>query len=226
MQEMDQTGVTWAGYAQSMPYPGDIVSSGDYAVDQLPFANFSYVYNNTPAYLQTHLLPLTQLGPDLQNPSTAPQFAWLAANEANNMEGPINTPSGALNFLGSQLTTHQYNVAAGDQFVQQQVSTIQSSPTWTDPTQKDVIIITWDEDYNNLSLGIGNQGNNVPMIVIPNQGAVTLGGMQSGHFTTNSYYNQYSLMATLEDALSPTPGALAPLTFNDMYAQPMNDFWS
>ena len=92
MQEMDQTGVTWAGYAQSMPFPGDIVSSGDYAVDQLPFANFSYVFNNTPAYLQTHLLPLTQLGPDLQNPSTAPQFAWLAANEANNMEGPVSSP--------------------------------------------------------------------------------------------------------------------------------------
>ena len=84
---------------------------------------------------------------------------------------------------------------------------------------------TWDEDYNNLSLGIGSEGNNVPMIVVPNQGAVTLGGMQSGHFTTNSYYNQYSLMATIEDALSPTPGALAPLTYNDMYAQPMNAFW-
>jgi hypothetical protein len=118
------------------------------------------------------------LGTDLQNPSTAPHFAWLAANEANNMEGPVSTPSGALNFLGSQLTTHQYNVASGDQFVQQQVSTIQSSPTWTDPTQRDAIITTWDEDYNNLSLGIGNQGNNVPMIVIPNQGAVTLGGCE------------------------------------------------
>ncbi|MCV6970398.1 alkaline phosphatase family protein [Mycobacterium bohemicum] len=225
MQEMDQNGVSWAGYAQSMPYPGDIVSSGDYAVDQLPFANFSYVYNNSPAYLQTHLLPLSQLSTDLQNPSTAPQFAWLAANEANNMEGPINSPTAIANFVGSQLTTHQYNVSAGDQFVQQQVSTIESSPTWTDPTEKDVIIITWDEDYNNLSLGIGNQGNNVPMIVIPNQGAVT-GGMQSGHFVTNSYYDEYSLMATIEDALSPTPGALAPLTDNDMYAQPMNDFWT
>jgi hypothetical protein len=226
MQEMDQTGVTWAGYAQSMPYPGAIVSSGNYAVDQLPFANFSYVYNNTPTYLQTHLLPLTQLGPDLQNPSTFPRFTWLAANEANNMEGPVSSPSDIANFLGSQLTTHQYNVAAGNQFVQQQVSTIQNSPTWTDPTQKDAIIITWDEDYNNVSLGIGNQGNNVPMIVIPNQGAVTLGGMQSGHFIASNNYNEYGLMATIEDALSPTPGALAPLTNNDMYAQPMNEFWS
>ena len=129
-------------------------------------------------------------------------------------------------FIASEFTTHQYNVAAGDQFVQQQVSTIESSPTWNDPTQRDVIIIiTTDEDYNNFSIGIGNQGNNVPMIVVPNQGAVTAGGMQSGNFTTNPYYNQYSLMATIEDALSPTPGTLAPLTLNDLYAQPMNDFW-
>jgi hypothetical protein len=99
------------------------------------------------------------------------------------------------------------------------VTTIESSPTWNDPTQRDVIIITSDEDYNNLSLGIGNEGNNVPMIVIPNQGAVNA-GMQSGPFTTNTYYNQYSLMATIEDSLG-----LAPLTANDMYAQPMNDFW-
>ena len=49
--------------------------------------------------------------------------------------------------------------------------------------------------------------------------------MESGPFTTDAYYNEYSLMATLEDALSPTPGTLAPLTDNDMYAQPMNAFW-
>ena len=47
-----------------------------------------------------------------------------------------------------------------------------------------------------------------------------------GIFYINPLDNQYSLMATLEDALSPTPGALAPLTVNDMYAEPMNDFWT
>ncbi len=82
-----------------------------------------------------------------------------------------------------------------------------------------------DEDNNNLSLGFGNEGNNIPMIVIPNEDAVTAGGMESGPFTTDAYYNEYSLMATLEDTLSPTPGTLAPLTDNDMYAEPMNAFW-
>ncbi len=220
MQEMDQDGISWAGYAQSMPTAGDLVSSGDYSADQLPFAQFGYVYDNTPAYLQQHLLPLTQLSTDLADPSTFPGFTWIAANEDNNGEGPVDSLSGVLQFIATQLGDHQYNVAAADQFVQQEVSTIESSKTWTDPNERDVIILTTDEDNNNLSLGFGNQGNNVPMIVIPSDGAVTLGGMQSGNFTTDAYYNEYSLMATIEDALG-----LAPLTDNDMYAQPMNAFW-
>ena len=168
MQEMDQAGISWAGYAQSMPFPGDIVSSGNYAVDQLPFAEFDYVYDNTPAYLQEHLLPLTDLATNLEDPNTFPEFTWIAADEANNMEGPVDTPSGLAQFLISQFTNQQYNVAAGDQFVQQEVSAIENSPTWTDPNEKDAIIITFDEDNNNLSLGFGNEGNNVSMIVIPN----------------------------------------------------------
>jgi hypothetical protein len=140
------------------------------------------------------------------------------------MEGPVNTPAGIAQFILTQFTDHQYNVAAGDQFVQQEISAIENSPTWNDPTQKDAIILTFDEDNNNLSLGFGNDGNNVPMIVIPNGDAVTSGGMQSGHFVTNDYYNQYSLMATIEDTLGPA-GTLAPLTANDMYAPPMNAFW-
>jgi len=225
MQEMDQAGISWAGYAQGMPYPGDLTSSGNYAVDQLPFAQFSYVYDNTPAYLQEHLLPLTQLSTDLQNPSSFPEFTWIAADEANNGEGPINSLSGILHFIGGQLTNQQYNVAAADQFVQQQVSAIENSPTWDAAGQKDAIIVTSDEDNNNLSLGIGNEGNNVPMIIIPNGGAVTSGDMVSGPFTTDAYYNQYSLMATIEDALRTTSGTLPPLTANDMYATPMNAFW-
>ena len=226
MQEMDQAGISWAGYAQSMPTPGDLVSSGNYAVDELPFAQFNYVFDNTPAYLQEHLLPLTQLSTDLQNPSSFPEFTWIAADEDHNGEGPIDSLQGIGQFLYSQFTDQQYNVAAADQFVQQEVSAIESSPTWNADGEKDAIIITFDEDNNNLSLGFGNEGNNVPMIIIPNGGAESgANGMESGPFTTDAYANEYSLMATIEDALRTTPGTLAPLTDNDMYAPPMNAFW-
>ncbi|WP_436405570.1 alkaline phosphatase family protein [Mycobacterium gordonae] len=226
MQEMDGAGISWANYAQSMPYPGALVSTGEYSTFQIPAAQYSYVYNNTVAYQQQHLLPLTQLATDLQNSSTTPRFSWIVANNANDMEGPVESPLGILNFAGSQLTSHQYNIAAGDQFLQQQVSLIQSSNTWN-ANESNAIIITWDEDYNNLGLGIGNQGNHVPMIVIPNQYAVTSGGMLSGQFVTHEYYDQYSVMSTIEYALSPTAGVpFTTLTFNDMYAKPMNGFWT
>ncbi|KQH76206.1 hypothetical protein AO501_23325 [Mycobacterium gordonae] len=226
MQEMDGAGISWANYAQSMPYPGALVSSGDYSTFQIPAAQYSYVFNNTVAYQQQHLLPLTQLSTDLQNASTTPRFSWIVANNANDMEGPVDSPLGIVDFLGSQLTNHQYNVAAGDQFLQQQVSLIQNSTAWNTAGQRDAIIITWDEDFNNLGLGIGNQGNHVPMIVIPNQGAITA-GMLSGQFVTHGYGDQYSLMSTIEYALGPAPGVpLAPLTMNDKYATPLNGFWS
>jgi hypothetical protein len=221
MEEMDNAGVSWAGYAQSMPNPGDITSSGDYAVDELPFAQFSYVYGNTTEYLQQHLLPLTQLSSDLQNPSSFPEFTWIAADEDHNMEGPIDGVGGIARFLISQFTNHQYNVAAGDQFVQQEVNAIEHSATWNTQGQNDAIIITFDEDNNNLSLGFGNEGNNVPMIVIPNGGAVDNGGMLGGPFTTDAHYNEYSLAATIEDVFR-----LAPLTDNDKYATPMTAFWN
>jgi hypothetical protein len=226
MQEMDQANISWAGYAQSMPTAGDLVSSGNYSVDELPFAQFNYVFDNTPAYLQEHLLPLTQLSTDLQDPTKFPEFTWIAADEDHNGEGPIDSLQGIGQFIYSQLTDHQYNVAAADQFVQQEVSAIENSPTWTADGEKDAIIITFDEDNNNLSLGFGNEGNNVPMIIIPNGGAESgANGMEAGPFTTDEYANEYSLMATIEDALRTMPGTLAPLTDNDMYAPPMNAFW-
>jgi len=87
--------------------------------------------------------------------------------------------SGILQFAFSQLTSHQYNVAAGDQFVQSTMSTILNSTFWTssDPS---AVFLTFDEDYNNISWGIGNEGNHVVMVVIPNKGAITSAGMVAG----------------------------------------------
>jgi hypothetical protein len=94
-----------------------------------------------------------------------------------------------------------------------------NSPVWNDPTQRSAIVITFDEDYNNISLGNGNEGNHIVTVVIPSQGAVAA-GMRSGHFTADSYNNHYSLARTIEESLG-----VPPVTKNDKYAQPMNDYW-
>jgi len=218
MQEMDQQHISWVGYAQGMPAPGTIVSTGDYATDALPFLEFKYVFNNTPAYQAAHLQPLTNLATGLSDPNTAPRFAWIAADGTNNMEGPLKSPSDYARWALSQLTNHQYNVAAGDAFVQQQVQTIEASPTWNS-SQSDVIYITMDEDSNNLSLGFGNEGNHVVMIAIPNQAAIDA-GMQPGPYVVNGYGDEYGLMSTIEYNMG-----LPPLTANDTYAQPFNGLW-
>lgn len=200
---------TWAGYEQSMPTPCATASSGPYSPGELPFLAFRDIVSNT-ARCQAHVLPLAQMATDLASASTTPNFVWFAADEAHNMEGPIN-----LRFVGSELTFHQYNIKAGDQFLQQVVPTILNSPAFQ--TQRSALFITWDEDYNNLSLTIGNQGNNVSMIVIPSPNS----GMRPGHFVAVNYNNHYSLLRTIEESLQLP----SRLTNNDRFAQPMNEYW-
>ncbi len=208
---IEEAGLTWAAYQDG---------GGGYSTptDRTPFLAFSNIYDD-PARVAAHIFDLSQMGPDLTSTATAPNFVWFSADEATNMEGPISTPVDILRFAFSLLTTHQYNVAAGDAYLQETVPVILDSAVWQDPTQKSALFLTFDEDYNNISWGIGNQGNHIVMVVIPSPGAVAA-GMRGGAFTANDYYNHYSLQRTIEESLG-----LPSLTNNDKYAQPMNEYW-
>jgi Phosphoesterase family len=205
---IERAGKGWASYEQSMPSPCFTQSAGPYSPGELPFLAFHDIVSNT-ARCQAHVLPLERMATDLASTSTTPNYVWWAADENHNMEGPIN-----LEFIISLLTNHQYNIKAGDKFLADTLPTILNSPAFL--TQRTAIFITWDEDYNNLSLGIGNEGNHVPMIVIPSPNS----GMRQGHIVAASYNNHYSLLRTIEDSL-----ALPRLTNNDKFAYPMNDYW-
>jgi hypothetical protein len=45
-------------------------------------------------------------------------------------------------------------------------------------------------------------------------------GMRQGHLVAVNYNNHYSLLRTIENSLG-----LPPLTNNDKFAQPMNEYW-
>lgn len=219
VSNIDAAGKTWRGYAQSMPYPGALEPSGDYSPDQLPFAAFKGIGDN-PTYAAQHLFPLEQMALDLQSTATAPDYAWFAANEDFNGEGPVDFPWGMLKFVISQLSPgHQYNVAALDEFLSITVPVVLNSVVWNDPNEKSVLVVTFDEDNNNTSLGFGNEGNHIVTVVIPSPGAVAA-GMRGGPFLATNHYNHYSLLRMIEDALG-----LPALTNNDAYAAPMNEFW-
>ncbi|MCB0931271.1 MAG: phosphoesterase [Mycobacterium sp.] len=211
----------WRGYAQSLePGANPLVDSGDYSNDQLPFPAFKAIAGDL-AYAKAHILPLEQMAIDLSNPADAPKFAWWAANEDFNGEGPVSGISGVLRFALNQLDPrHQYNVAALDQFLSETVPVILNSATWNDVTVKSAVVVTFDEDNNNLYLGFGNEGNHIVTVVIPSPGAVAA-GMKSGSFTTSQYYDHYGLLRTIEEALG-----LPYLTANDEWAVPLNDFWT
>ena len=200
---------TWAAYQDG---------GGGYTdpQDRTPFLAFTDIYND-PA-TAAKIKDIGALAGDLNTPANVAKFNWIAGDESTNMEGPISTIPGILRWAFSQLTTHQYNVAAGDQFVQEQFSTIFNSTLWTS-NESTAIFLTFDEDFDNISLGIGNEGNHVVTVVIPNAAAIA-GGMRGGAFVASGYYNHYSLQRTIELALG-----LTNVTKNDLYAQPMDEFW-
>ncbi|SOJ56581.1 Phosphatidylinositol-3-phosphatase [Mycobacterium simulans] len=205
---IEAAGKTWAGYAQSMPAPCTRVPGVGYATDELPFLAFHNIFSDIPR-CQAHVLPLTRMATDLASVATTPNFVWWAANESYNMEG-----DNPVLFALSQIGDHQYDVTAGDTLLADTLPTILNSPAFQ--TRRCAGFITWDEDYDNLSLGIDNQGNHIPMIVIPSPNS----GMRQGHFVAPNYNNHYSLLRTVEDALQ-----LPRLTQNDRFAQPMNQYW-
>ncbi|HPY23315.1 MAG TPA: alkaline phosphatase family protein [Mycobacterium sp.] len=218
VSNIEDAGKTWSGYAQSMPAPGTLEPVGDYSPEELPFYAFSSIAND-PARAAL-VKPLEQMAIDFASPETAPNFAWFAANEDFNGEGPVDFPWGMLKFAIGQLEpTHPYNVPALDQFLSETVPVVINSATWNDPTRKSALFVTFDEDNNNTSLGIGNDDNHIVMVVIPSPGAVAA-GMRGGPFVVSTYYNHYSLLRTIEDSLG-----LPRLTNNDTYANPMSEFW-
>ncbi len=216
---IDRAGKTWAAYAQSMPVGQPLVSSGDYSTDQTPWPAFAGIGDNQ-AYAAEHIFTLDQMAVDLQSEATTPDFVWFAPNEDSNGEGPVDGLSGVAHFLLGQIDPrHQYNVPALDEFLQQNVPTVLNSEAWA--TTKSVLIVTFDEDNNNITLGIGNEGNHVVTVVIPSPLAVSEGGMRGGAFVVTDRYDHYSTLRTIEDALG-----LPTMTNNDKYATPLNGFWT
>ena len=210
--EAPNTDKTWAGYMEG---------GGGYSTptDRLPFLAFTDIYDD-PERVATHLFDISQLEQDLADPDTAPNFVWFAADDETNMEGPTDFPVGIFHWaVGFLSPAHQYNVKAGDEWLQDQLTTIVESATWQDPSVRSAVFVTFDEDYNNITTGVGNEGNHIVMVVVPSPGAVAA-GMLGGAFVADDHYNHYSLQRTIEVSLG-----LQPLTNNDKYANPMNEFW-
>lgn len=186
-------GKTWKQYTDGANGNCDTSSHGYYYPDDAPFYYFADMKNNA-SYCQAHWQPLTQMTADLQSASTTPNFAWFAADDCNDMES--------------------CGIGAGDTWLKNTLPQIFNSPAWT--TQRSLLVVTWDEDGNNLPGGFGpGQTNQVATLVLGSQNAVKAG------YQSAARYDHYSTARTIEQALG-----LASMTQNDAYAQPMNDIFN
>ncbi len=146
--QLDQAGIPWAGYMESMPsagYTGGDTGGDDGYGDQLyaqhhnPFVYFPDLAND----LTTHVKPLTSMISDL-NSADPPDFVWVTPNMLDDMhDGPTTT---------------------GDTWLSQQIPAIQATQWYQDGGQ---IILTYDEGDDSDTSGIGGgAGGQIPGIVI------------------------------------------------------------
>jgi len=199
--EMNQAGVTWKGYMESMPSAGYRYNFGDcttganptctggagshhalYVRRHNPFMQYPDIFNN-PAQADK-VVPLTQLTTDLAN-NAVPQFSWITPNICNDMHGgagacpyPTTTPP----TTAAQTTLYK----DGDNFLKAWVTKIMSSKAWTGNS---AIFVTWDEgSYQNVT-PFGPKDNSgccdSPLLPTPPATPKTATG---GTLTTSSIY--------------------------------------
>lgn len=175
--ELEQAGLSWKGYFQSIPRAGYTGSSGGpfgvYAKRHNPFMLFPAIADNPKRAARS--VPLTQLEQDLKM-GQAPTFALIVPDNCHNLHRNLNCLNPAR------------LAADADAFVGQWVKAIQNSSAWDD---RAAIVITFDEAEGTDQRGCGER---IPLI------ALTRSGPHG--FQTDRNYNHYNLLRlrTLTDA--------------------------
>ena len=150
---IDDAGEDVAGLRPEHDPGQPLVNQGDYSTDQLPFPAFaeSVTTRNTPR----RTCSCSTDGRRFQSAETTPNFVWFAANEDFNGEGPVDGLSGILHFLGAdQSGSPVQRPGAGPVLVRDRAGRDEFGRLGMDPTLKSALIVTFDEDNNNITLGI------------------------------------------------------------------------
>jgi hypothetical protein len=201
-QQMDDHGVSWKAYFQSLPAAGDTgncypsASNCLYASKHNPFINFESVQDHD----LNKIVPIEQLADDLGPAGHSPRVSVIVADQCNDMHGLGASSCGTT--VPSCANSDAQCIQAGDAYTKMLVGEIRSSNSWKHGN--DAIVITVDEGNTNLGCcdagtSNGGGGGNVATIVVTNHDARHPDTDNDG-FTDNNAYNHYSLMATIEGA--------------------------
>ena len=224
---LSQARLTWTAYMEAMPNTDKLAdfwpssSNPLYASKHNPFVLFDDVRNNSARL--NHIKPYTSMANDLAGGHSS-TFTFIVPDQCNDMHGGVY---GAV--AGHPETPCPYNSSNddpadvtlkhnADAFVQHAVTTIMSAPTWT---RHSAIFIVADEgDYtgNTTNGGWDSPAGCCDSPVLPagdpDINAAWPGGLYGGGLVpavvvtgagphplvSDTPYNHYSLLRTLEDA--------------------------
>jgi phosphatidylinositol-3-phosphatase len=248
VDELEADHITWGAYMQALPAADPLTdfwpSSGNplYASKHDPFALFTDIRDN-PARV-ADIKPYTDLSADLNRPG-APRFVFITPDQCNDMHGGVYTA-----VAGYPETPCPYNTTNddpadvqlkknADAFVHGAVSTITSSRAWTPHSA--IFVVADEGDYTGVTANGGWDSPagccDSPVLPAgdPDINAAWPGGLYGGglvpaividpsgprHFVSDTPYNHYSLLRTVEDAWH-----LSELGFTSDHSQvqTMNEF--
>lgn len=205
MSQLEQAGLTWRGYFQTMPYPGYRGYCYPDKCNGIPDFDTQYVSKHngivnfaelqTPAELGK-MYPAEQLSTDLATGNIS-NFSYIVPNECSDMHG---APPWCADSDTTGTPQQSWLISNGDAFVGSVVNQITSSSMWQ--SGENAIVVTFDE---------GNTATSqIATIVITNHGPRGI--------ADNTNYNHYSLLASLEQTFgvgcllnSCTATPMAPL---------------
>src|SRR6266571_1871361 len=176
---LQNKGLSWKAYEESMPSGCPITSSGNYAAKHNPLVFFTDVSGNPPSATNTncssHVVPFTQLATDLQN-NTVPSYSFITPNLCDDMHS--NSCS------GSNDPIHQ-----GDTWLSTNLPTLLNSAAYKNGG---AVFLTWDEDS-------GSTTNN-PI------GMIVLSPLAKGNgYTNTTLYSHSSFVKTVETIFGLSP---------------------
>lgn len=227
VDELEAAHKTWGAYMEALPPnktdPQWPSYTALYANKHNPFVLFNDILGD-PARM-ANVKPSTDLAGDLGKTSTTPDFAFIVPDQCNDMHGGVSAvpdhpetpcPYGSTNDDLNDFALKQ----KADKFVEKTVTAIMASPSWKQG--QDAIFVVSDEgDYTGNTetggwdstagccdspvLPAGDPdisaawpggvygGGLSPAVVVVNRGGKT------GGYVSDTPYNHYSLLATIED---------------------------
>ena len=229
VDQLESHGKTWAAYMEAMPANDKLADSWPeehnalYASKHNPFVLFTDI--RASGARMANIKPYSDFAGDLNSGHVA-DFVWISPDQCNDMHGGVYTA-----VAGHPETPCPYGSAVddandaalkqkADAFVQTAVETITSSKAWTGNSA--IFILTDENDYTGNTTNGGWEstagccdspvvqagdtrisatwpggtygGGLIPAVVVTTHGV--------RHYASDTAYNHYSLLRTIEEAWS------------------------